>query len=116
MIIMIICAPTIYQLWIGEEVKSPTSVYIATAIYIFSQIAANTYMYPINGTGKTKSQTIIYVSFAVIALPLLNFSCKQWGTEGILIIPSIVYLLQTFIMRSQLYRIIKGKAKGFWNQ
>ena len=116
MIIMIICAPTIYQLWIGEEVKIPTSVSIATAIYIFSQIAGNTYMYPINGTGKIKIQTIIYVSFAVIALPLLNFSCKQWGTEGILIIPSIVYLLQTFIMRSQLYRIIKGKAKGFWNQ
>lgn len=116
MIVMIACAPTIYRLWIGVEVTIPTSVSVATAIYIFSQIAGNTYMYPINGTGKIQIQTIIYVSFAIVALPLLYLSCKHWGTEGILIIPSIVYLLQAVIIRSQLYKIIGQKAKGIWNK
>ncbi len=116
MIVMVICAQPIYQLWIGDEVEVPLSVSIATAIYIFSQIAGNTYMYPINGTGKIRIQTIVYVSFSIIALPLLNFSCKEWGTEGILLIPSIVYLLQTIVIRFQLYKIIRGKALGIWNQ
>lgn len=68
----------------------------------------------INGTSKVRLQLIVNVAFAIIAIPLINFFCSLWGVEGVLLIPTAVLVVLTFVGKIQLMRIVNGTAKGIW--
>lgn len=72
------------------------------------------YMFLINGTSKIRLQLIIYLSFALVSIPLMKYCCKYYGIEGILIVPTTVFILQAFIGRVQILKMINGTAKGIW--
>lgn len=114
LILMIVCSKTIYQWWIGDSVSVSFSLSFCIAVYVFFQTGGNIYMYLINGTSKVRLQLIIYLFFALIAVPLMNYCCKYFGAEGVLIVPVIVFGLQAFIGRIQILKIINGTAKGIW--
>lgn len=59
---------------------------------------------------------IIYLSFSFVSIPLINYSCKTVGLEGVLLIPSIIYILQGIVGRIQINKLISGTAKGIWNK
>lgn len=117
-VLMYFCAPWFYQLWIKDVVTVSTPVNISVAIYTGLLMLANVYMFLINGIGKVKIQLIIYLIFALIAYPIMTISCKSWGISGLLIVPSIVYLVQAVLGRIQLKKIITRKINknSIWNQ
>lgn len=86
------------------------------AVYTLLLMLANIYMYLINGTGKVRIQLIIYLTFAIISYPIMNFSCARWGIPGLLIVPATVYLCQALLGRIQLHRLINNTATGLWNK
>lgn len=114
LILMVSCSDILYQWWIGDSISIPFSLSVYMAVYVLFQTGGNVYMYLINGTGKVRLQLIIYLLFAIIAIPLMTFCCTQYGVNGIIIVPVIVFSLQASIGRIQILRIINGTAKGIW--
>lgn len=116
-LVMLIISPSFYRIWVGENrISIPFTVSLSTVIYIFSMTAGMVYMHMINGIGKIQLQLLIYVCFALVSFPFLYMSSKLLGIPGVLILPSIVYLVQAFIIRIQLKKILNGSAKGIWNK
>ena len=73
-------------------------------------------MYMINGVGTVAIQLIIYLTFALIAWPLMVFSCRWFGLPGIVIIPSVVVLLQALFGKIQIGKIINGSSTVLWSR
>ena len=69
-------------------------------------------MQAINGIGAVKIQFIIYFLFAVLSWPLLTVSCRMFGVNGALIIPTVVYAVQAIACKFQLSQILNNKARG----
>lgn len=116
LILMVICSNTFFKLWIGSAVHIPYTLSIWMSLYILFQTAGNMYMYMINGTSKVRLQMIVYLCFALITIPLINISCRKYGLEGVLLIPSIVFLIQAIIGKIQINKLIKGTATGLFNK
>lgn len=114
LLMMVICSSFLYKWWIGESVVVPFSLSICMAFFILFYTSANLYMILINGTSKVRLQLIVNVAFAIIAIPLINFFCSLWGVEGVLLIPTAVLVVLTFVGKIQLMRIVNGTAKGIW--
>lgn len=116
MIMMYFCAPWFYKLWIKDAVIIAASINISVAIYVSLLMLANVYMYLINGIGKVQIQLIIYLVFAIIAYPVMNYCCRIGGIPGLLLLPSLVYIVQAILCRIQLNKILHNKASGIWNK
>ena len=111
-----IISPIVFNIWLDDSVK--TSIYVsgALAFFTFCKIMGNIYMHQINGTGKVRIQLITYAIIAIIAIPMMIYSCREWGLVGIVLIPSIAFLVQFIICRIQLKKIINQNAFGIWNK
>lgn len=114
--LMLLCSDFLYQWWIGDSVIMPFSLSVCMAIYVLCQMGGNVYMYLINGTSKVRLQLIVYLSIAVIAIPVMNYCCSIYGVEGVLLVPIIAFGLQAIIGKIQLMKIIHGTAKGIWSK
>lgn len=112
--IMLLLSDKIYGWWIGDSVQIPFTLSLCLAMYTLFQIGGNIYMYMINGTSKVRLQLIVYVTFALISIPLMNLSCRMYGVEGILLIPTIVFAIQTLIGKIQISKIVNLTAIGIW--
>ena len=116
LVLMIICSDLFFELWIGDSIHISFSLSICMSLYILFQTAGNMYMYMINGTSKVRLQMIVYVCFALITIPLINLSCRKYGLEGVLLIPSMVFLIQAIIGKIQITKLINGTATGIFNK
>ncbi len=116
LIMLTAISPFIFEIWLGEKVE--TSIYVSASIafFTFCKIMGAIYMHQINGTGKVKMQLITYSIIAIMAIPSMIYSSRQWGLVGIVLIPSIAFFAQFIICRIQLKRIINQTAKGVWNK
>ena len=115
-LVMILVANPFYGMWVGDEVHIHLSTTVSIAIYISLFNLGQIYMYMINGVGTVAIQLIIYLIFALIAWPLMVFSCRWYGLPGIVIIPSIVVLLQALFGKIQIGKIISESAIGLWRK
>ena len=116
LVTLTIISPYIFDLWVGEEVE--TSIYVSAsfAFYIFCKTMGAIYMHQINGTGKVRIQLITYLIIAVFAIPVMIYSCRQWGLTGVIIVPSFAFFVQFIVCRIQLKKIINQTATGIWNK
>lgn len=114
--ILVLVSPMVFNLWLGDSVK--TSIYVSTAIafFTFCKIMGAIYMHQLNGTGKVRIQLITYTIIAMFSIPVMIYSCRQWGLVGIVIVPSIAFFAQFIICRIQLKKIINQTATGIWNK
>lgn len=114
--ILVLVSPIVFNLWLGDSVK--TSIYVSTAIafFTFCKIMGAIYMHQLNGTGKVRIQLITYTIIAMFAIPVMIHSSRQWGLVGIVIVPSIAFFAQFIICRIQLKKIINQTATGIWNK
>lgn len=115
-ILMIIIAPWFFRIWIGNSVNISTMLSICMAASILMQSIGSVYMHLINGIGTIRVQLIVYVGFALISWPLMLFSCRQFGLVGILVAPTLVYVLQAIMGKIQIEKILNGTSIGIWNK
>lgn len=113
-IIMLAVSPFFYNIWIGDDVNVSFLLSFSVMIMILSRTLGNIYMFMINGIGTIRIQLITYIVFAVIAWPSLVYSCRWFGVCGIVIVPTIVYLIQSLLARIQLNKHISKTAQGIW--
>lgn len=112
--IMILTSSFFYEIWLGSLIEIPFGLTVSVAVYILFQIFGNIYM--INGTGKVRIQLIVYIVFAIISYPIMTFMCEKWGVMGILVLPTLVYIIQGVVGCMQLNRLINNRAIGIWNK
>lgn len=113
-VIMLAASSFVYDIWIGDSVLIPFSLSLCLLIYCISNIISSIYMNIINGIGCVRLQTIIYVLFGFLSWPLMTFSCRLFGLEGVLLIPGALFFAQAFLMKIQLNKLIAQKATGIW--
>ena len=116
LVLMVICSNIFFKFWIGSSVHIPYSLSICMSLYVLFQTAGNAYMYMINGTSKVRLQMIVYICFALVSIPLISLSCKKYGLEGVLLVPSIIFLIQALIGKIQINRLINGTASGLFDK
>ena len=115
-VIMVIISPWFYKMWVGESVSVELMLSICMAFFMLVQSIGSVYMNLINGIGTIRIQLIVYVLFAIISLPLMQYSCRLFGLMGILIAPSLVYVGQTILGKIQIEKILNKTNKGIWNK
>ena len=115
-LIMLLVSPMIYKLWLPASVKISLSLSFSMCLYILILSYSNMFMILINGTGKVFLQMMVYIACAVVAIPVMVFLCKQLGIQGVLIVLSAVYALQSIVAKLQLKKILTDTAKGVWNK
>ena len=112
--VMLALAPIFYPIWIDPTVTVASSTSLAVFLYIVAMMVGNVYMYMINGIGVIRIQSCIYLIMALIAWPLMVWSCRQWGVAGIVLAPTLACMIQAISGRIQLHKILNGTAKGWW--
>lgn len=113
-LIMLVVSPIFYKIWIGDSVKIPVSLTIVVMIFILCQSLGAIYMHMINGIGFVRIQTVSYIIIAFLAWPLMVLGAKFFGTEGIVLVPAIAYIVQAVICKMQINKIMSGQAFGIW--
>lgn len=79
-------------------------------------IFAGIRMYILNGIGKVSLQFIIYMFFAVLSIPTMNYLSRGIGVYGVLLFLFMVYLAQGLFGSIQIHKILNKKAIGLWNK
>lgn len=116
MIIMVLAANLFFKLWVGEKVIVPMVMTLTVAVMIYFMALGQIYMYMINGTSKFRVQLIVYVSFALISIPVMVLFARNHSITGVFIVPILTYVAQTLFCRIQILKLIKGTATGIWNK
>ena len=78
MAIMVAVSPTVYHLWVGDDVNVPMSLSAAMACYLLILIVSMRYSYFLNGIGILLIQLIFTVIATIAFLPLAIWACDEW--------------------------------------
>ena len=115
-LVMLICSPWIYRLWIGSEVGIPftTSALVCTWNIIMAWNAI--FVHFINGVGKVKLQLVIGVCAAIINIPLSILLGKLIGIEGIYLGNILLSLTTVLVYPIQYKKLLNGTASGIFNR
>ena len=113
-VIMLLCSPFAYKIWIGEKASVPYSMSIAVTIYYLVQIWSALHIMIINGIGHLKVQTYLAIITSIIHIPLALLFGKIFGAEGVLISLVIVNVIYAIISTIQLRMILSKTANGVW--
>lgn len=114
--VMVVMSPWFYKIWVGDSVSISKDLTIGMSVFMLVQSIGAIYMNLINGIGTIRIQLIIYVAFAIISLPLMQFFCRQYGIVGVLSVPVFVYSIQAMFGKIQLEKILAKKASGIWTK
>ena len=114
MIVMVIGAPYVYRIWIGDSCQIPKGMTVLMALYIYLMMLSMRYSYFLNGIGALRIQLYMTV-MTVLFIPMAWFVSKEthdirWlmGVMCFCILPSIT------ANKIQFHKILKGKAVGLW--
>ena len=112
--ILLLISPCVYKLWIGNKVLIPFMLSLTMSISYFCQTLSAGKVNQINGFGKLRLQTTIFIIFALISWPMFTYSARYFGLNGIVLIPAIVYLVQGIVAEIQTKKILNKTASGIW--
>ena len=115
-ITMVLLAPTFFIIWLHDSVSVPYSLNICMGLYMLAMVYASLQMYLLNGIGKVNVQLYVYIFFAIISIPTMNYLSKELNMYGILIVLIIVYTVQAIVGGVQIHKILNGRAIGMWNK
>ncbi len=113
-LLMLAGASLFYKVWIKDSVTIPFILSAAMAVFVLTHSLGDLYMYMINGIGTIRVQLITYVLFALFAWPCLVWSCRMLGVYGVVLFPSLVYIVQAVLGKIQLTKLMSGRAAGIW--
>lgn len=108
-IIIIFIAPFVIKIWLQERIEFPKYLILFWGIFILIRVYGDIYMYFINGTGKIRFQTILYIFGALINIPLSVYFVKKFnlGSSGVILATNISVLPLSIFIPIQVYKILK---------
>lgn len=105
----VILTPFITKVWLRKEIEFPKYLILFWGIFILIRVYGDIYMYFVNGIGKIRLQTILYVSGALLNIPLSIYFVKSFnlGSSGVILATNISMLPLSIFIPIQVYKIIK---------
>ena len=117
-LILLVCSPVVYKIWIGQEIEIPPVLSAVICIYFICHCYGGTYNMFINGVGKIRLQLVALICVAVLYIPLVLILAKVLHL-GVISIPLALIVsdfYSLFLAKIQYRKILKGTAHGIWNK
>lgn len=116
--IMVLVAPYVYKLWIGDLVEIPMVLTICMAMYFIITVLYAPFNYFINGIGKIRLHMYVFAIGAIINIPLSIILVRytSLGVEGVIIATNICIIPNLILFPLQYYKLINKTATGIWNK
>lgn len=115
--VMVLASPYVYRYWVKDavEIEFRSSLFMALYVILFSW--HNTFVYLINGIGKIKLQLVIYMIVGLASVPMSYFFIKilGLGIDGSILSMTVCILPAAVLIPLQLRLIVRGKARGLFN-
>lgn len=107
--VTIFLTPFITKIWLQKEIEFPKYLILFWGIFILIRVYGDIYMYFVNGIGRIRLQTILYVSGALLNIPLSIYFVKNFnlGSSGVILATNISMLPLSIFIPIQVYKIIK---------
>lgn len=116
-LLMLIAAPFLFKLWLGDRLEIPFALSVAMTIYFIINVWVNPYSNFIGGVGKMNISVLLSAFKIVLFFPVAIAMVKLWGSVGLIITIIVVNTLPNLIIGVIQYNmIISNKAKGIWNK
>lgn len=115
-VVMLAVSPFAYRIWIGDSVSISLTLSAWLLVFVMTQALSNIYMYIINGIGFIRIQFVTYLLFALISWPAMTYSCRTFGISGIVIVPTVTYLVQAVLSKIQVSKLLSNNAAGWWRK
>jgi len=115
-LIMLICSPWIYGIWVGDTVNVAYSMSALIAAWVLIKTWNSIFSQFLNGIGKISLQLIIGFCAAVVNVPLAIVLGKLLGIEGIFLGNIFLSLVTVFVYPIQYKRLLNGTASGILNR
>lgn len=115
-LLLLVCSPIFYKLWVGDSVFIPFSLSVVMAIYIVISTWNNIFAQMLAGVGKIRLSIINSVLNAIIFVPICIYLIKTFGIIGVPLAMTVTILTSTFWQPVQCYKIVNRTAKGIWNK
>ena len=113
--LMILIAPVVYKIWLGDKVEFRLSLAVGMAVYMTVIIFSLCYSNILSGIGKIWLLTIVTIIEAVVFLPLAFCLGKTMGVNGIITALIIVNSLCAVTNYLQFKKLSRQTATGIWN-
>jgi O-antigen/teichoic acid export membrane protein len=117
-LVLFLCSKWVYEFWLGDKVKIPTSLSILMMVYFIQTLFITPFTIYINGTGKVLIQTIQSIFSALINIPLSIYFIKQFdmGSSGV-ILATIISLIPSLILAPiQTWKLTIGTNNNLFNK
>ena len=115
-ILMVVCSPVVYKLWIGRVDVVPLSMSVMVGIYMLSSSWDSLQVNLINGIGKIKLQSYVTLLGLFLHIPLSLCLGKYIGALGVVSSMLLINLTYATFFTIQINKIINKKAIGIWNK
>ena len=113
-IIMVVIAPYVYHLWIGDSVYIATSMSLLVGAYFIVQLWSSLHIMLINGIGCIKLQTYFAVFVSIIHIPISLLLGNFIGALGVVVSLALFNLIYASFSTIQLRKVLSNTAKGIW--
>ncbi len=116
--VMVVIAPMVYNIWIGDLVEVPNLLTLCMAAYFTVTVLYAPFNYFINGIGKIKLHMYSFAIGAILNIPLSVVLVKytNLGVEGVIIATVICILPNLILFPLQYIKLINNTATGIWNK
>lgn len=118
LVLMVLIAPLVYQLWVGDRVVVEDRLSLIFAIWVALQSGVAIFSNFLSGIGKIGLSVYHALFVTVVNIPLsiwLAGPCGL-GSAGV-ILASVIGMLPRVVFQPLQYSlIISGKARGIWNR
>lgn len=116
-IVMLVCSPWIFKLWLGNKVVIPWNLSIVMAVYTVMQIWVAPYSNFINGLGKIKlTMSLTFLGIVIYLFLIYLFSNLFTNSTGVVMAIICTSLIGSIIQPLQIHKILNGTATGIWNK
>ena len=116
-IVLLVISNQFYLIWVGYKVQVPFLLSAFMGLYAIISTWNNIFAYFINGVGKIKLQMYYGIIAMVVNIPISIFFAKNlgMGSTGVILGTCCSLIIGSFFGPIQTIKIIKGNAKGIWN-
>ena len=107
--VTIFLTPFITKIWLQKKIEFPKYLILFWGVFILIRVYGDIYMYFVNGIGRIRFQTILYVSGALLNIPLSIYFVKNFnlGSSGVILATNISMLPLSIFIPIQVYKVIK---------
>lgn len=112
--LMIVIAPWVYKIWMGETIEIPWLLTLLTGIYMLELVWSLSYSYFLNGMGVLALQLCCTLAAAILFIPLSYFVIQiNHSINSVIIVMIAVNLPGLIANKIQLSKILNRTASGF---